>query len=430
MRILRYDQAQFDRLAAKVFSRRAEPSAAVRELVAGVIADVAKRGDRAVLALTEKFDKAKLTAASMTVGKAELTAARRSVAKTTREAVAASRANVVAFAQRGLREDWQMKNGQGAEVGEMYQPFGRVGIYVPGGSAPLVSTALMTAAIASAAGVPEIVVCTPPAADGTINADLLYALSEAGATEIYKIGGAQAIAALALGTATVAPVDKVFGPGNGFVVEAKRQLFGRVAIDLLPGPSEVLVLADSSARADFIAADLLAQAEHGGDSQIAFLTDSKRLLAAVSAEIKRQAPALSRQEPVRQVLKNGTTFVLVKSIAQGLRLANDYAPEHLSLVVRDEAAVLPKIRTAGAIFVGAYSPVAVGDFLAGPSHTLPTGGSGRSFPGITAEMFQRRTSVVRLSPAAMKRSAPLVETFAQIEGLDAHGRSASIRVDR
>jgi histidinol dehydrogenase len=221
----------------------------------------------------------------------------------------------------------------------------------------------------------------------------------------------------------------VFGPGNSFVVEAKRQMFGRVAVDLLPGPSEILVLADSSARADFIAADLLAQAEHGGDSQVAFVTDSAKLLTAVQAELKVQAVLLSRQEQIKAVLKGGTTLVLVKSIAQGIRLANDFAPEHLSLVVRNEAAVLPKIRTSGAIFVGAHSPVAVGDFLAGPSHTLPTGGSGKSFPGITAEMFQRRTSIVRVGPAAMKRSAPIVETFAEIEGLDAHGRSASIRVE-
>ena len=429
MRILRHDQANFESLAAKIFSRRAEPSDAVRDLVSEVIADVRKRGDRAVIALTKKFDKAKLTPATMAVSKAEIAAAKRSVSKATKDAVAASRANVVAFAERGLRKDWKMKNAQGAEVGEVYQPFGRVGVYVPGGSAPLVSTSLMTVAIAAAAGVPEIVVCTPPATDGSINADLLYALSQAGATEIYKVGGAQAIAAVSLGTASIAPVDKVFGPGNSFVVEAKRQMFGRVAVDLLPGPSEILVLADSSARADFIAADLLAQAEHGGDSQVAFVTDSAKLLAGVQAEVKAQAVGLSRQGQIKAVLKGGTTLVLVKSIAQGVKLANDFAPEHLSLIVRKEAAVLPKIRTSGAIFVGAHSPVAVGDFLAGPSHTLPTGGSGKSFPGITAEMFQRRTSIVRVSPAAMKRSAPIVETFAQIEGLDAHGRSARIRVE-
>ncbi len=430
MRILRYDQPDFKKATAAIFSRRAVPSESVRELVEGIIADVAKRGDRAVLELTRRFDKAKLTAETLAVSKAELRAARRSISSEAKAAIKASRANVTSFAERGLRTGWTMKNGQGAEVGEIYHPFGRVGIYVPGGSAPLVSTSLMTVAIAQAAGVPEIVVCTPPGADGKVNKSLLYALSAAGATEIYKIGGAQAIAAISLGTKTIDPVDKVFGPGNSFVVEAKRQLFGRVAIDLLPGPSEILVLADSSARADFIASDLLAQAEHGGDSQVAFVTDSAKLLEAVTAEVKEQAKTLSRQDAVAEVLEKGTTLVLAKSIAQGVKLANAFAPEHLSLIVRKEAVVLPKIRTSGAIFLGNHSPVAVGDFLAGPSHTLPTGGAGKSFPGLTAEMFQRRTSVVRLSPAAMKKSAPTVETFAALEGLDAHGRSASIRVKR
>ena len=429
MRILRHDQPNFDRLAAKIFSRRAEPSDAVRELVEGVIADVARGGDRAVLALTKKYDKATLTAKSMCVTKAELKAASKAVSTKTKAAIAASEKNVSTFAKRSLRSDWRMKNAQGAEVGETYQPFERVGIYVPGGTAPLVSTSLMTVAIARAAAVPEIAVCTPPGADGSVNPALLYALGAAGATEVYKIGGAQAVAAMALGTKTVAPVDKVFGPGNSFVVEAKRQLFGRVAVDLLPGPSEVLVLADSSARADFIASDLLAQAEHGGDSDVAFVTDSARLLDAVVAEVKKQAVALARQDQVREVLRNGTTLVLAKSISQGIRLANDYAPEHLSLVVRNEDKVIPKIRTSGAIFIGSYSPVAVGDFLAGPSHTLPTGGSGKSFPGITADMFQRRTSVVRISRSAMKKSAPIVEAIAEIEGLDGHGRSARIRVE-
>ena len=429
MRILRHDQPNFDRLAAKIFSRRAVPSDSVRDLVAGVIADVEKRGDRAVIALTKKFDKAALSAKTMRVSKAELTAARRGVSQKTKAAVKASGENVEAFAKKSLRKDWGMRNAQGAEVGEMYQPFNRVGVYIPGGSAPLVSTSLMTVAIARAAGVPEIVACTPPAPDGSVNPDLLYALSAAGATEIYKIGGAQAIAAQAIGTATVAPVDKVFGPGNSFVVEAKRQLFGWVSVDLLPGPSEVLVLADSSARPEFIAADLLAQAEHGGDSQVAFVTDSAKLLEVVRYQVKLQGKTLSRQAQVKAVLKKGTVLVLAKSIAQGIKLANEYAPEHLSLAVRNDDKVIPKIRTAGAIYAGDYSAVAVGDFLAGPSHTLPTGGSGKSFPGITADMFQRRTSVVRLSRAAMKKSAPIVETFAEIEGLDAHGRSASIRVE-
>lgn len=429
MKILRHDQASFERSAKKIFARRPIPSDAVRELVTGVIADVGKRGDRAVLDLTLKFDKAKLTAKRMRVSEEELAEAAAQVSAKTKVAMRSSRANVTAFAKASLRKDWSMKNAQGAQVGEMFQPFGRVGVYVPGGTAPLVSTSIMTVAIAKAAGVPEIVVCTPPGADGTVNPNLLHALGYCGATEIYKIGGAQAIAAQALGTKTIAPADKIVGPGNSFVVEAKRQLFGWVAVDLLPGPSELLVLADSSARAEFVAADLLAQAEHGGDSQVAFITDSEKLLDAVVAEVNEQAKTLSRQGPIRDVLKKGTTLVLAKSLEQGIKLCNDFAPEHLSLITRRDKTIIPKITTSGAIYAGNYSAVAVGDFLAGPSHTLPTGGSGKSFPGITVDMFQRRTSVVKISEAAMRKSAPLVESFAAIEGLDAHGRSASIRVE-
>jgi histidinol dehydrogenase len=324
------------------------------------------------------------------------------VASKTRDAIAACQSNVVAFAGKSLRENWSMENSQGVQVGEVFQPFERVGVYVPGGTAPLVSTALMTVAIARVAGVKEIAVCTPPAADASINPNLLYALEVAGATEIYKVGGAQAIAALGCGTESIVAVDKLFGPGNSFVVEAKRQMFGRVSIDLLPGPSEILIIADASARADWVAADLLAQAEHGGDSQLVLLTNSSRLLERVKREMKAQSKALLRQAQIKEVLRSGTTLVLVKSLNQAIKLANDFAPEHVSLIVRNEEKILPQIRTAGAIFVGSYSPVAVGDFLAGPSHTLPTGGAGKSFSGLTTEMFQRRTSIIKAGAKAMK----------------------------
>jgi histidinol dehydrogenase len=213
------------------------------------------------------------------------------------------------------------------------------------------------------------------------------------------------------------------------VVEAKRQMFGRVSVDLLPGPSEILIIADASARADWVAADLLAQAEHGGDSQVALLSNSSKLLEGVKRELKMQSKGLRRQAQIREVLRSGTTLVLVKSLSQAIKLANDFAAEHVSLVVRNEEKILPKIRTAGAIFVGSHSPVAVGDFLAGPSHTLPTGGAGKSFSGLTTEMFQRRTSIVKAGAKAMRRSVAAVEAFANVEGLDAHGRSATIRFD-
>lgn len=322
-----------------------------------------------------------------------------------------------------------MTNEQGAEVGEVFHPFERVGIYVPGGTAPLVSTSLMTVTLAAAAGVPEIVVCTPCGRDGKVNAALLAALKLAGATEVYKVGGAQAIAAMAFGTATIRPVAKIFGPGNSYVVEAKRQTFGVVSIDLLPGPSEVMILADRSGDPRMLAADVLAQAEHGKDSQAGFVTNDASLLDAVIAEVDRQAETLSRQAMLRPVLEKGVFFILVPSMSAGADLVNAYAPEHLCLVVEDEAAILPKIRTAGAIFLGNSSPVAVGDFLAGPSHTLPTGGAGKSFPGLTADMFQRRTSIIRLNKESCTKSEPIVRAFAVMEGLDAHGNSVRVRVD-
>jgi histidinol dehydrogenase len=277
--------------------------------------------------------------------------------------------------------------------------------------------------------VPEIVVCTPCGNDGRVNVNLLAALKLAGATEVYKLGGAQAIAALAYGTETIAPVVKIFGPGNSYVVEAKRQVFGVVSIDLLPGPSEVMVLADKSANAAFIASDLLAQAEHGKDSGVGFITDDEALLSAVLNEVELQGAKLHRQQMIRSVLGRECFLILVPTLEEGAEIVNQYAPEHLSLITSREHDILPLIRTAGAIFIGNYSPVAVGDFLAGPSHTLPTGGAGKSFPGLTVDMFQRRTSIVRLSREACAKSEPIVRKFAEIEGLDAHGNSVSVRLD-
>jgi histidinol dehydrogenase len=289
---------------------------------------------------------------------------------------------------------------------------------------------MMTGGFAKAVGVPEIVAATPCGPDGKVNPSLLYALKASGATEIIKIGGAQAIAALALGTETVAPVEKIFGPGNKFVVEAKRQLVGAVAIDLLPGPSEVMVLADNSADPEFLAADLLAQAEHGPDSVVVFVTDSEQLLESVNAEVERQAALLSRGAIIRTVLDDHAYGFLVGDMKEGATLVNDFAPEHLVLVVKDEEEILDSIRTAGAIYAGAYSTVACGDFLAGPSHTLPTGGAGKSFSGLRADQFQRRTSIVRMTPESAVKSAPFVAEFARVEGLDAHGHSMEVRALR
>lgn len=427
MKILSHTDPGYAAFVRKLY-RRALPEDGVRDLVADIIRQVATEGDDALVKLTRRFDGAELRKSALFVSEDEFATARKAVGPATRRAVSRSLKNIHAFAKRSLRKDWSAKNAEGATVGERFTPFDRVGVYVPGGKAPLVSTALMTAGFAQAAGVPEILAATPCGPDGSVNPALLYALQAAGATEVLKVGGAQAIAALALGTRGVRPVDRIFGPGNRFVVEAKRQLIGAVSIDLLPGPSEILILADKTGNPDYIAADMLAQAEHGGDSTVGFLTDSKALLRKVEKSIGKQLLTLSRHKIIRDVLKTGTFLLHVKSFEEGVVISNAFCPEHLSLITSQERHWLPHIRTAGAIYLGNDSPVAVGDFLAGPSHTLPTGGAGRSFSGLRADQFQRRTSIVRLSRKSVAASLPVVEEFARIEGLDAHGRSTSIRV--
>ncbi len=422
MKVLRHDQTGFSE-ALSALKRHAEPTDEVRTTVADIIAAIRKDGDAALLEFTEKFGGPKLKAAQLAVSEAA------SVDIATRRAIAASDRNVFAFAKKSMRKSWSGRNAQGARVGERFDPFQRVGVYVPGGTAPLVSTAIMTVTVARAAGCPEIVATTPCGKDGSVNPALLFALRKAGATEIYRVGGAQAVAAMAYGTATIRPVQKIFGPGSPWVVEAKRQAFGQVAIDLLPGPSEILVLADSSANAAWVAADLLAQAEHGHGSSILFVTDSAKLLAAVEKAIFKQAATLSRREYLTEVLEQNAALILVKKIADGVAIANDFAPEHISIVAKNEDALAKEIRTSGAIFLGGWSPVAAGDFVAGPSHTLPTGGAGKSFPGLMADMFQRRTSIVRLDRASLQKSVGTIEQFSKIEGLDAHGRSARIRFE-
>lgn len=428
MKVLCYKDADFAATAA-MMKRRAVPTDALRDTVSAIIAEVAAKGDDALLAFTQKFDGVTLTKKQLFVSEKEFAEADSAVSQSTRDAVAATLRNIHEFTKCSSRKDWSRKNAQGAVVGERFTPFDRVGVYVPGGKAPLVSTALMTAGFAQAVGVPHILAATPVGPDGKVNASLLYALKAAGATEVLKIGGAQAIAAMALGTASVMPVDRIFGPGNRYVVEAKRQLVGAVSIDLLPGPSEILILADQSGNAECIAADILAQAEHGGDSIVGFLTDSKSLLNKVVKAVVRQGALLSRSKIIEEVLQKGTFLLHVKSFEHGMQLVNDFAPEHLSLIAQNEDYWLAQVRTAGAIYLGNASPVAVGDFLAGPSHTLPTGGAGRSFSGLRADQFQRRTSIVKMNLAAVKKSLPFTDEFARIEGLDAHGRSVSIRLD-
>lgn len=428
MNVIRHQDAAYADFIQSL-DRKAIPSVDLYDTVAGIIDAVKQRKNAALFEYTKKFDALSLTKETLFVTEQEFAEAESLVEDSVKEAIAASKKNVHAFAQQSMRKDWHSTNTEGAEVGERFVPYSRIGVYIPGGKAPLVSTALMTAAIGQAVGVTDILAATPAGPDGKVNPALLYALRESGATQVIKVGGAQAIAAMALGTETVQPVEKIFGPGNRFVVEAKRQLVGAVSIDLLPGPSEVLIIADDSATPAFVAADLLAQAEHGGDSIVGFATTSVELLAKVEIEIERQIQSLSRSNYIREVLDQGTFALIVPSIDEAIFICNAFAPEHLSLIVKNDAQWLDKVLTAGAIYVGDFSAVAVGDFLAGPSHTLPTGGSGKSFSGIRADQFQRRTSIVRMNQEAIQRSEKHVAEFARVEGLDAHGASVSIRAN-
>jgi len=428
MRTLRFSDPDFSN-AIRFLDRHAEPGAEVHATVAEIVRRIRAEGDAALFELTRKFGGPQLASDTVRVSLGEIEAAVARVSQPTKDAIAAAHFNVRNFAEESRRNDWSGHNAQGVEVGERFDPFQRVGIYVPGGTAPLVSTAIMTCTLAAVAGVPEIVVATPAGADGRVNDALLFALQYAGATEIYKVGGAQAIAALAFGTESIRPVAKIYGPGNAYVVEAKRQVFGRVAVDLLPGPSEIFIIADNSARPAWVASDLLAQAEHGHNSMVVFATDSAELLAAVEREVAVQAAKLSRVPHIEEVLNTSTFLVLVKQVEDAVALCNGFAPEHASVVTKQDDAIAAQLRTAGAIFLGGYSPVVGGDFVAGPSHELPTGGAGKSFPGLTVDQFQRRTSLVRFDAGSLRASLPIIQTFSAIEGLDAHGRSAEIRLE-
>lgn len=428
MKVLRHSDRGYEKALASL-NRRATPDPKVRSLVAEILSEVEEKGDAALLRYTKKFGGPSLGASQIPVAPAETARAIAELPADTRRAISAARANVRNFARRSLRKSWFMKNRQGAVVGERFDPFQRVGIYIPGGNAPLVSSAIMTCTLASAAGVREIVAVTPAGKDGCVHPALLAALAECGATEIYRVGGAQAIAALAFGTKTIRPVQKIFGPGNAWVVEAKRQTFGRVAVDLLPGPSEVLVIADSSANPAWIAADLLAQSEHGHGSAAILLTDSSRILAAVEKSLSKQIKLSKRPKELASALKNAC-LILVGDMESAVQIANAYAAEHVSIATARPGEIALQLTTTGAIFLGGISPVVGGDFLAGPSHELPTGGAGKSFAGLTADQFQRRTSVVMFDEPSLRASLPYLETFSAIEGLDAHGRSARIRLEK
>ena len=417
--------------ALRSFCEQAIVSGDVSDVVTGVLADVRLRGDSAVLQYTEKFDRARLTAQDMRVSPEAIKASVKTLSAADRRAIRESIALVKDFHKKTLPKDWKAKNAQGGIVGERFYPIQRVGLYIPGGNVPLVSTVVMTAVLAKLVKCPQIAVCTPPDADGNIAAGMLAALSMIGIEEVYKVGGVQAVGAMAYGTKTIPAVDKIFGPGNAFVMEAKRQVLGTVGIDLLPGPSEVMIIADSGANPRHVAADLLAQAEHGSGKEIIYLaTTSQVLLAKIEKALGQLLPALRHADKCAKVLKDRCLAVTCKNLAQAAEVANYIAPEHLELQVADKSieSLSRQITTAGAILQGYMTPTVLGDFTAGPSHTLPTGRAGRFFSGLQATDFMRRSSTVRYDAKSLGKASVVVETFARLEQLDAHGKSLTIRL--
>ncbi|MDD2598446.1 MAG: histidinol dehydrogenase [Kiritimatiellae bacterium] len=413
------------------FLRRPAFAPEAERVAAEVLADIRQRGNPAVLAAVRKFDGATLKVSEMLLSQAELADAVKGVPARIKRAVRDAHGRVKLFAEAGMRDAWQMETAHGGFLGECFSPMERVGVYVPGGTAPLASTAIMTVTLAKCAGVPEIVACTPCGRDKTVNPVLLYALKIAGVTEIYKVGGIQAIGLMAFGTQSIAPVQKIAGPGNAYVTAAKRQVYGYVGIDQVAGPSEIAVLADAAANPAWVAADLLSQAEHGsGDEKSLLVTDSMAMAEAVKKELLAQQETLSRRELIERVIQNnGILLVVVPALKQGMELVNRFAPEHFEIMTANARELLNLVRCAGAVFIGGWTPEAAGDFIAGPSHVLPTGGAARMFNGLTADDFRRRHSFVEYTQADLAETRGSIETFAEVEGLDAHGRSAAIRFE-
>ena len=432
MRTLSFVSRKFDSELAAFCSSASVP-AEISRSVAAILQGVRERGDKAVAAFAHKFDGARLRPADFRVSLKEIKAAGAALSAADRRALKAVHDSVREFNLKTLPSNWSSLNRHGARVGEKFDPIRRVGLYVPGGQVPLVSTVLMTVTLARIAGCPQIAVFTPSGPGGRIAPALLAALHIAGVSEVYRIGGVQAVGAMAYGTETIPAVDKIFGPGNAYVCEAKRQVFGTVGVDLLPGPSEVMVIADGSARLDFAAADLLAQAEHGsGRERIYLVATSATIIGGIAAEMSRQLAGLSRSEKTLRVLESGFLSIKVPGIAQAAEVANRVAPEHLELLVQRGAVkgLVRSITTAGAIMIGNFTPTALGDFAAGPSHVLPTGGAARFSSGLRVSDFLRRTSLLEYGAASLRRAEPTVSALSLMEKLDAHGRSTQIRTER
>ena len=422
IKILKYGEVANEDIFARVV-----PEFDVTAIVADIIENVKAKGDKALFEYCEKFDKAKLS--SLEVSKAELDEAMELVEPEFIEVLKKAAANIRKFHEKQVRHGFIINDENGIVTGQKVIPVDRAGLYVPGGTAAYPSTVLMNAIPARIAGCRQVVIVTPPSADGKINPAILAAANIAGVDKIFKVGGAQAVAALAYGTETVPKVDKIVGPGNAFVAEAKRQVFGQVSIDMIAGPSEILVVADGKSNPRYVAADLLSQAEHDRLASAVLVTDSESLANAVSAELEVQIPQLERCEIARASIDNNGKIIIADDLKKVIEIANELAPEHLELCVDNPFDYLDGIRHAGSIFMGRSCPEALGDYLSGANHTLPTGGTAKFSSPLSVDDFVKKTQYTYYTKEALSRVAKDIDLFARKEGLTAHAKSATVRFE-
>ncbi|MBQ7118769.1 MAG: histidinol dehydrogenase [Oscillospiraceae bacterium] len=422
IKILKYGEVENSEIFARV-----EAKVDVEGIVSDIIADVRKRGDKALFEYCEKFDRAKLT--SLSVSEEEIQEAFESVSPKFLEILEKAASNIRKFHSRQVRNSFIINDEDGIVVGQKIIPVDRAGLYVPGGTAAYPSTVLMDSIPAVIAGVREVVMVTPPGPDGKINPVILAAAKIAGVKRIFKLGGAQAIAALAYGTESVPKVDKIVGPGNAFVAEAKKQVFGTVSIDMIAGPSEILVVADKTANPAHLAADLLSQAEHDKMASAVLVCDSIDLANKVSEELERQIPLLPRSEIARESIDMNGKIIVAENLSAAIEISNELAPEHLELSVDNPFDYLDKIRHAGSIFMGKNCPEALGDYFAGPNHTLPTSGAAKFSSPLSVDDFIKKSQYTYYTKEALSRVAEDIAYFAEAEGLSAHARSALIRLE-
>lgn len=420
IRILKYGEVSNQEIFA-----RAEPTVNVSEIVSGIIQEVRCRGDAALLEYTRKFDKAELS--SLQVTEEEFQEALSSFDPKLKQVLQRAAANISKFHSRQKRNSFILSDEEGIVMGQKVIPIDRAGLYVPGGTAAYPSTVLMDALPAKIAGVKEVVMVTPPNAQGKINPAILAAARIAGVDKIFKVGGAQAIAALAYGTESIPKVDKIVGPGNAFVAEAKRQVYGKVAIDMIAGPSEILIVSDGKTNPRHVAADLLSQAEHDKLASAVLVTDSMELAKAVQAELEIQIPMLERAEIARASIDNNGKIIVADNLNKAIEIANEIAPEHLELCVEQPFDYLSKVRHAGSVFMGRNCPEALGDYLAGPNHTLPTSGTAKFSSPLSVDDFVKKMQYTYFTQEALAGVAEDVAYFARTEGLTGHAKSALIR---